>query len=123
LKEIFWEPPWLAHPHPLLLLAASVGAGSLLISYHQLNAKDNSQSKFLWTAFVVSTAAGLLSGHSILTTALATVPWALFFALVWSDLYHVGLNPRKRSRIHSHDDTEKQQCSEPRKGQHGQDVK
>lgn len=110
-KDLINEPQWLAQPHPLLLLAASVGAGGLLVCYHQRNAGDKYQNSFLLMAFVTSMASFLLPGHSLLTTALTTVPWVLYFTLILSDLCHLGLKLRSHARMQCTNDTEKQQLS------------
>lgn len=113
VKGLMDQPQWLAHPHPLLLLATSVGAGSLLVCYHQRNVGDEYQNSFLLMALATSMAAGLLPGHSLLTTALTTAPWALYFSLILSDLCHLVLKRRSHARVQCTNDNEKQQMFEP----------
>lgn len=102
------EPPWLAHPHPLLLLAANLATGYMLVSYYRLNVENRYQSWILFMAFVASVAFAINTGHSALENLLVPVPWGLYFGLAASDMIHASRNIRK-CRLQSADDTEKQQ--------------
>lgn len=85
------EPGWLKCPDPLLFLAASMGAGALLVRYHQINKSDKFQNWMLLTLTFSGWAFGICSGLTFLATNLTVTPWAIFLSLILSDLMHLGI--------------------------------
>lgn len=92
-----------------------MGAGYLLVSYHQLNAQDRFQTRIVVTLCLASVALGLLFGHNILAIALAITPWVLYFSLMASDGFHMCLERWGNCRMNDLGDEEKQQMDEPDK--------
>lgn len=85
------EPGWLKCPDPLLFLAASMGAGALLVRYHQINKSDKFQNWMLSILTFSGWAFGICSGLTFLATNLTVTPWAILLGLVLSDLMHLGI--------------------------------
>lgn len=94
------QTSWLDCPNPLLLLAASMAEGSLILSYRQLNATDEFQTKILIAFVCVGMAFGFCCGQSLLATVLGILPLAVYAGLGFSDLLHNG---RKRWMIRKTD--------------------
>lgn len=90
---------WLDCPDPLLLLAASMAGGSLMLSYHQLNVADEFQTRVLIVSVCVGMVFGLCSGRTLLATALSILPWAIYAGLGFSDLLHMGRKRRMVRRV------------------------
>lgn len=95
MQHLVPMPGWFAHPDPLLLLAASISAGCLLVSYYQLNSKDKYQARIMIAATCTSVVFGLLQGYSTLAFTFMILPWVLLFGLLASDVFHTGMRLRQ----------------------------
>ena len=104
------EPGWLKCPDPLLFLAASMGAGALLVRYHQINKGDKFQNWMLLALTFSGLAFGICSGLTFLATNLTVTPWAIFLGLILSDLMHLGI--RRFCTTHSGDVLDGKQACE-----------
>lgn len=87
---LFLEPKWLACPDPLLLLVASLLAGILLLSYHQLNINDRFQARIILVLNIAGTALAFCLGQGLMVTGLSVLPWSLYVSLIVSDIFHAG---------------------------------
>jgi hypothetical protein len=68
-----------------------MGAGALLVRYHQINKSDKFQNWMLLTLTFSGWAFGMCSGLTFLATNLTVTPWAIFLSLILSDLMHLGI--------------------------------
>lgn len=116
-------PAWLAHPDPLLLLAAALSAGYLFASYYQLNAEDEMQPWIIGAGFLVSIVVSLLGEYSVLTIGLTIVPWTLFISLIASDALHLGTRLRAHRMPQGIFDEEDQQMRERKNKSSGEELR